>query len=79
MESDNWDIIKIVFECVSAISTVGLSMGITPMLSGVSKVIVAMLMFIGRVGMTTIVLALSMKNNQIQDQVEYTNTDIIVG
>lgn len=78
-ERGSFPITQIVFECVSALSTVGLSMGITPLISNFSKVIIAILMFVGRVGMTTIVLALSTKSNQIQDQVEYTNTDIIVG
>lgn len=72
------DLMSIIFECVSAISTVGFSMGITPMLSGASKIIIALLMFVGRVGMTTIVLGLSTRS-QVDNQVEYINTDIIVG
>lgn len=79
IEGKNFSFINIMFECVSAISTVGLSMGVTPYLCSVSKIIVLMLMFIGRVGMTTIVLALSTKNNNMSNQVEYINTDIIVG
>ncbi|MBQ7351630.1 MAG: Trk family potassium uptake protein [Clostridia bacterium] len=79
IEGDMYSVEVIIFECVSAISTVGLSMGITPLLSTASKVIVALLMFVGRVGMTTIVLALSTKSNKISEEVEYLNTDIIVG
>lgn len=69
----------VVFECVSAISTVGLSMGITPILSSASQILLALLMFIGRVGMTTIALAISVRATTIQSNVEYTNTDIIIG
>lgn len=71
--------ISILFECVSAVSTVGLSMGLTPLLSPASKIVVALLMYIGRVGITTIALAISSKHTQADYQVEYINTDIIVG
>jgi trk system potassium uptake protein TrkH len=79
VEGNNADVINVVFECVSAISTVGLSTGITPYLSSISRIIIALLMFIGRVGMTTIIVALSTKNNNVNNQIEYINTDIIVG
>jgi trk system potassium uptake protein TrkH len=79
VEGNNADVINVVFECVSAISTVGLSTGITPYLSSISRIIIALLMFVGRVGMTTIIVALSTKNNNVNNQIEYINTDIIVG
>ncbi|MGN0960605.1 MAG: potassium transporter TrkG, partial [Christensenellales bacterium] len=79
IEGNNVSTVSVIFECVSAISTVGLSMGITPTLGVMSKIIIAILMFVGRVGLTTIALAISTKNNNTQYQVEYTNTDIIVG
>ncbi len=41
---------NIIFETVSAFSTTGLSAGITPMLSTASKLIIALVMFAGRVG-----------------------------
>ena len=79
IEGDEFSVASIVFECVSAISTTGLSMGITPFLSVASKVVLAVVMFVGRVGMLTIVLALSTKKDINIEQVEYNNTDIIVG
>ena len=70
---------SIVFECVSAISTVGLTMGITPMLCVASKIVLTILMFIGRVGLTTIAMAIASKNlNAVQDEIEYPTTDIII-
>ncbi len=45
------------FETGSAIGTVGLSLGLTPMLGGVSKAILIGLMFFGRVGGLTLVFA----------------------
>lgn len=79
IEGNRFSTISVLFECVSAVSTVGLSMGITPLLSAGSKIIVSMLMYIGRVGITTIALALSTKNSGQDYQVEYVNTDIIIG
>lgn len=43
----------IVFECVSAFATVGSSLGITSELQYNSKVLIILLMFIGRVGLVT--------------------------
>lgn len=54
-------LIDIGFECFSAYSTVGLSRGITASLSGASKLVLIMVMFVGRVGMLTIVIALFKK------------------
>ena len=79
VEGDNFSFIEVVFECISALSTVGLTMGITPYLSPISKLVVLSIMFIGRVGMMTIILALSARASNINNQIEYINTDIIVG
>jgi trk system potassium uptake protein TrkH len=49
---------RVAFEAVSALATVGLSTGITPELSAPSKVLVILLMFIGRMGPMTLVWAL---------------------
>jgi trk system potassium uptake protein len=49
---------SIVFECFSAYSTVGLSMGITADLSSLSKVVIVITMFIGRVSMLSILIAI---------------------
>lgn len=71
---------SIIFECVSAISTVGLSMGITSLLSIPSKLVLIMLMFVGRVGLITVVLAITNKgNNKSNQDIEFLNTDIIIG
>lgn len=51
-------LLTILFECVSALSTVGSSLNATPLLSDGSKLLVSLLMFIGRVGLITLVLGL---------------------
>ncbi|MFA6866160.1 MAG: TrkH family potassium uptake protein [Clostridia bacterium] len=51
------------FEVISAVGTVGLSTGITPYLSVVSKLVITITMFAGRVGVLNLVLAISEKRN----------------
>lgn len=51
-------LLSIAFECFSAYSTVGLSVGITPDLSSAAKVVIIATMFIGRVSMLTILIAI---------------------
>lgn len=50
---------SVLFETVSAAATVGLTLGITPELSMVSKLILAALMIFGRAGSMTMLLAFS--------------------
>ena len=52
------DIGDIIFECVSAIGTVGMSTGITRSLTLAPRLIIAFLMFCGRVGSVSFALAL---------------------
>jgi len=51
-----FSLMSIIFEVMSAFGTVGLSLGITGDLSVLSKIILMTLMFIGRVGVVTILL-----------------------
>ena len=68
---------KLLFEIVSAFGTVGLSMGITPELSWVSKLIVAVTMFVGRVGPLTLLIALSRKESHAS--FKYPEENIMIG
>lgn len=47
----------IAFECFSAYATCGLSLGLTPELSAGGKVVITITMFIGRVGLLTLLVA----------------------
>ncbi|MBL8891918.1 MAG: potassium transporter TrkH [Planctomycetaceae bacterium] len=49
--------LKCSFEAVSAVNTVGLSLGVTPNLNSYSKLLLSCLMFFGRVGPLTLVAA----------------------
>lgn len=52
-------LMQIAFEVFSAFGTVGLSMGITPYLTSIGKIVIIMVMFIGRVGPLALLLALN--------------------
>ncbi|MGM0635957.1 MAG: TrkH family potassium uptake protein [Bacteroidota bacterium] len=51
----------IAFECFSAYSTVGLSLGITNSLSSASKFVIIAVMFVGRISMLSLVIAIFKK------------------
>lgn len=53
-----WEFLDVLFESASAFGTVGLSTGITPHLTDPGKTIIILLMFVGRIGPLTMVVAL---------------------
>lgn len=55
------ELVRVAFECFSAYSTVGLSMGLTGNLSTASKVVLIATMFIGRVGALTLMVSFFQK------------------
>lgn len=69
-------VISCLFETTSAMATVGLSVGITPQLSVVSRAILIILMYVGRVGALTMLLSFS-KHRIIASK--YTEEKISIG
>ena len=67
----------IIFETFSALSTVGLSTGITPDLSIAGRVIIAVAMFIGRLG-PLVFMAFLVRRHQPTD-IEYPHESIKFG
>lgn len=53
--------VDIAFECFSAYGTVGLSLGITGALSSASKFVIIVVMFVGRISMLSLVIAVFKK------------------
>lgn len=51
-------LLAIIFECVSALSTVGSSLNLTPTLGDSSKLLVILMMYVGRVGAFTLLTGL---------------------
>ncbi len=69
-----------VFEVSSAIGTVGLSTGLTPQLSTVSKVVLIACMYLGRVGVLSFAFALMAKKKSVgQQQVKHPAVDLMIG
>ncbi|MBE6012884.1 MAG: Trk family potassium uptake protein [Lachnospiraceae bacterium] len=67
----------ILYECASALATVGLTTGITPFLTTTGKAIIVIAMFIGRIGPITAIYSLSWtkKNNAIT----LAETEVLIG
>jgi trk system potassium uptake protein TrkH len=66
------------FEVVSAFSTVGLSLGITPELTTIGRLIIITMMVWGRLGAMTIVVALAQHRARV-GLVEYPEGEVLVG
>ncbi|MFV0552561.1 MAG: TrkH family potassium uptake protein [Anaerorhabdus sp.] len=78
--TENLPFLAIVFESFSAIATVGLSMDVTPLLSSIGKVVIILLMFIGRVGPITIIVSIfRVGAKQKQKEIAYSHGDILIG
>lgn len=71
-----YDFIQLFFEVVSAFGTVGLSTGITPELGCAGKLVIILVMFIGRLGAVTL---LTMWINHPESNIRYTEESIAVG
>ena len=67
---------QVSFECLSALSTVGSTLDLTPRLGGAGKGIVILLMFIGRVGAFT--LASGLIRQEKQRNYRYPSDTIII-
>ena len=53
------------FETSSAVGTVGLTLGITPGVGMISKLLLTLLMFVGRVGSITILMSFSSERKMV--------------
>ncbi len=67
----------VLFEVFSAFSTVGLSLGLTPKLSSLGKVVVILTMYIGRIGPLTLLYAFS--RQKAFGKYEYVEESVMIG
>lgn len=65
------------FEALSAIGTVGLSKGITPSLTVLSKLVVILLMYIGRLGSLSVLMAVS--DRRVKTKISNIEEKIMIG
>lgn len=71
--------INVLFEVASAFGTVGLSTGLTPYLHDLSKIFIIITMFLGRVGVLTFAIALTLQSGKKNVKVIYPEGKIVVG
>jgi trk system potassium uptake protein TrkH len=69
--------VSLVFETISAFGTVGLSLGLTPLLTATGKIIIVLVMFMGRTGPLTLALAVTAR--QRRAQYRYAEENVMVG
>jgi trk system potassium uptake protein TrkH len=74
---DKFTFEEVIFEVISAFATVGLSLGITADFNTLSKILLIVTMFIGRLGPLTFALALGEKRKK--ELIKYPKEDILVG
>ena len=67
------------FEVISALATVGLSLGLTPDLTAIGKILIMVLMFIGRIGIMTVIYALGSHAKIDEELIRYPEEEIVVG
>lgn len=77
--SENVSFMDAFFEATSAFGTVGLTLGITPNLSNFGKIIIAITMFIGRLGPVTMALAFSLKQRKHTGDIKLPEERVLVG
>jgi len=77
--TENADFMTLFFEAMSAFGTVGLSLGHTPDLSILGRIIISITMFAGRVGPLTLVLALAQRASRNKGNLKYPEDKIMVG
>lgn len=70
---------NLVFEAFSAFGTVGLSKGITGLLSSSGKILIMILMFAGRTGITFIAINSFGKEGEIKSLTDYPKEDVLLG
>lgn len=74
-----YEFMDLLFESVSAIGTVGSTLSLTPHLTLVGKMIITLLMFIGRLGPMTVALALTERNSKAVNKIDYPEENLLVG
>ena len=77
--SEKATFLHLFFEAVSAMATVGLSANVTPTLTVVGKVVIILLMYIGRIGVITLIISIIRGKGSAQKTLSYPSGHVIVG
>lgn len=78
--STGFDAMAVLYEVTSAGATVGISMGLTPMMNGFSKAVLMLMMYFGRVGILSVTCAI-MANLTKNDggSISYPDANMLIG
>lgn len=76
MLTEKSQFLPVLFEVVSAFCTVGLSMGLTPDLSFIGKILIMLMMYVGLLGPLTVFFTLSQPR---KEKIKYPNEDVMTG
>ncbi len=68
----------LLFEVSSALGTCGLSLSVTQDLTGFGKIVISVVMFLGRVGPLAVIAALVGSSNRRSVQYEYASEDVVI-
>ncbi|MCR2045258.1 TrkH family potassium uptake protein [Anaerosalibacter massiliensis] len=77
--SEEANFLDLLFETTSAFATVGLTRGITPDLTSFGKVLITIMMYLGRVGPLTMAFAFAKRQKNIKENYRYSEENIFVG
>ena len=77
--STSFHLLDVLYEVVSAVSTVGVTTGITPMLTALPKLTLMTLMYFGRVGVLTVSYAVLNSLMKEQSSIEYPEAKMLIG
>ena len=69
----------VLYEVISAVGTVGLTRGLTPMLNAAGKLIIIAVMYCGRIGPVTLAMAITVRMNAAQKQIRFPEEKIMIG
>ncbi len=77
MQVEAFSFDKILFEALSAFGTVGLSTGITSALSPLGRILITLLMYVGRIGPLTVIYAFAIRSRKTN--IKYAEESIAIG
>ncbi len=75
----NFNFLDILYEVTSAFGTTGATLGVTASLSMVSKLLIILTMFFGRVGPLSFAVALTLKSSKRTSELVYPEAKILIG
>lgn len=77
--SEEASLTEVLYECIAAFTTTGISMSITPTLSVIGRLVVMLLMFMGRVGILTVTFSIMLDGTKKKSCITYPEIQLMIG